>query len=304
MIGVQRLGHLTLETVDLDRAVDYARDLNGLVVVDRNANSVHLASKIGQLSLTLDKGAGAAFRRLSFEVAPDADFRAFATILAAEGMRSEVRHDPFPGVAECLTLTEPDGTAIDLFKNWSFVCDNQNVAGVGPLKIGHVALFVPNLRQKIEFYQHILGFRISDWIGDHFVFMRCNPDHHTVNFFAGDALRLHHVAYELKDMVHIQNGCEALAMARIPLGWGPLRHGPGHNVAVYHRDPDDQVVEYYCELDQMKNEALGYFEPRPWHVERPQRPKVWAPRTWISGWGTPPAPNFARNERALGARQE
>jgi hypothetical protein len=103
-------------------------------------------------------------------------------------------------------------------------------------------------------------------------------------------------------MAHIQQGCETLSMFRIPIGWGPLRHGPGHNVAVYHRNLDDHVVEYYCELDQMKNEALGYFEPRPWHVDRPQRPKVWPARTWVSGWGTPPAPDFARNERALGTK--
>jgi hypothetical protein len=25
----------------------------------------------------------------------------------------------------------------------------------------------------------------------------------------------------------------------------------------------------------MKDEALGYFEPRPWHRDNPQRPKVW-----------------------------
>jgi hypothetical protein len=32
----------------------------------------------------------------------------------------------------------------------------------------------------------------------------------------------------------------------------------------------------FAQLDQM-NEALGYFEPRPWHRDRPQRPKLWTP---------------------------
>ena len=303
MIKVQRLGHLTMETPDLEKAVSYARDLHGLVVVHQDKTQAHLASKQGMLTLSYHQAQDVNFGRFSFEVPPDADFKAYATVLAAQGIRSETRTDPFPGVSESLTFSEPDGTKIDLFKSWTFVCDNQNVAGIGPLKIGHVALFVPDLKKKIAFYTEVLGFRISDWIGEQFVFMRCNPDHHTVNFFESDSLRLHHVAYELKDMVHVQNSCEALSMVRVPIGWGPLRHGPGHNVAVYHRDPDDQVVEYYCELDQMKNEELGYYEPRPWHVDRPQRPKTWAPRTWISGWGTPPAPNFGRNERALGQKQ-
>ena len=35
----------------------------------------------------------------------------------------------------------------------------------------------------------------------------------------------------------------------------------------------------------MKDEALGYFDPRPWHQDRPQRPKVWGPETLRNYWG-------------------
>jgi hypothetical protein len=38
-------------------------------------------------------------------------------------------------------------------------------------------------------------------------------------------------------------------------------------------------------MDQMKDEALGYFDPRPWHQDRPQRPKVWGPDTLRNYWG-------------------
>jgi hypothetical protein len=57
------------------------------------------------------------------------------------------------------------------------------------------------------------------------------------------------------------------------------------------------MVEFYAELDQMKDEALGYWDPRPWHREFPQRPKVWTgPARSI--WGPPPTPEFTRGERA------
>jgi catechol 2,3-dioxygenase-like lactoylglutathione lyase family enzyme len=183
---------------------------------------------------------------------------------------------------------------IELYSSWAFLAPNQNVAGVGPLKVGHIAFFTPDVQGLCDFYQRVLGFRVSDWLGDFFVFMRCNPDHHSLNFFRGERPKLHHIAFELKDTVHLMESCERLAQVRIPLGWGPLRHGPGHNLATYHRNPDDHVVEYYCELDQMKNEELGYFEPRPWHVDRPQRPKVWEPGVWGSGWGLPPAASHLR----------
>jgi hypothetical protein len=42
----------------------------------------------------------------------------------------------------------------------------------------------------------------------------------------------------------------------------------------------------------MADEELGYFEPRPWHRDRPQRPKTWVglPRDI---WGVGPAPEAA-----------
>jgi hypothetical protein len=73
-----------------------------------------------------------------------------------------------------------------------------------------------------------------------------------------------------------------------------VRHGPGHNVAIYHRDPDGHLVEMFYDLDCMVDEELGYYDPRPWHRHRPQRPKVWVglPR---DVWG----PADARNSRIL-----
>jgi hypothetical protein len=78
--------------------------------------------------------------------------------------------------------------------------------------------------------------------------------------------------------------------------WGPVRHGPGHNVAVYHRNPDGQIVELFFDLDRMTDEELGYFEPQPWHRDRPQRPKVWVglPRDI---WGSPPSPDLTEFRR-------
>ena len=56
----------------------------------------------------------------------------------------------------------------------------------------------------------------------------------------------------------------------------PGRHGIGHNLFTYHWAPNGLITELFAQLDQM-NEELGYFEPRSWHRDRPQRPKVWTP---------------------------
>ena len=94
---------------------------------------------------------------------------------------------------------------------------------------------------------------------------------------------------------NFQTACELLALRKMPINWGPVRHGPGHNVAIYHRNADDQNVEFYIELDQMKDEELGYFEPRPWHHDTPQRPKVWDRKIAPNLWGPLPMQDFRRD---------
>jgi hypothetical protein len=45
----------------------------------------------------------------------------------------------------------------------------------------------------------------------------------------------------------------------------------------------------------MLDEKLGYFDPRPWHRDRPQVPKVWDQVRDI--WGTPPTPDYIRQRQ-------
>ena len=294
MINAKRLGHASFETPDLDRAIAYYTDVNGLVLNARDKDHAYFASKTGLLSIVLDKGGDEGLSRLAFEISPSADFKDVAGQLSKLGIKSELRNDVAPGIGSLLTFADPTGTTIELFKDWSYLGAHHQVVGAGPLKLGHVARAVDDPKAMADFYCRVLGFRVSDWIDDYFVFLRCNPDHHTVNFIRGAKNKMHHIAFEMKDFAHIQNACEVLALKKMPINYGPVRHGPGHNVAIYHRNADDQNVEFYIELDQMKDEELGYFDPRPWHHDTPQRPKTWDRKTVRDRWGLPPAPDFLR----------
>jgi catechol 2,3-dioxygenase-like lactoylglutathione lyase family enzyme len=285
MIRPRRIGHATFETPDLEKAIAYYTQTMGLVLAAREKERAYLASKIGPLTIALHRAGAERCIGLSFEVAPGEDFDALGRALADDGVKSELRNDSIPGIGQVLAFADNKGTTIELFKDWSFLGKHEQVSGVGPLKLGHVAFVVPDVNATVAFYQKVLGFKVSDWIGDFFVFMRCNPDHHTVNFIKGGSAKLHHMAFELKDFVHIQSSCDLFGQRNIPIIWGPLRQGPGHNIATYHRNHDDQVIELYTELDQMKDEALGYFDPRPWHQDRPQRPKTWDKETLRNYWG-------------------
>jgi catechol 2,3-dioxygenase-like lactoylglutathione lyase family enzyme len=292
MIKARRIGHAIFESPDLEPMADYYTEVVGLVLAERERDRAFLVTKLGQLAVELNRQGAERCAMLSFEVAPDTDFGSVTRRLQTLGIKSELRNDPAPGMGPALTLHDNKGTGIALFKEWRGAGGELAHHGVGPLKLGHIAWVVEDPKATADFYAKVLGFKVSDWIDDYFVFMRCNADHHTVNFVRGGVSKMHHLAFELKDFIHLQNACDLLGQKNIPILWGPVRHGPGHNIATYHRNPDGQMIELFCELDRMVDEELGYFEPKPWHRERPQRPKTWKSGPTSNIWGPPPLPEF------------
>jgi len=292
MINVKRFGHVTFDTPDLERQIDYFTHIAGLVLAGRDKGRAYLATKVGDLVVQLEKAEQARCARLAFQAAPDSDWDALRRGVEAENLRCEMKNDPSPGIPKMLSFADAKGTVCEVFTTQSPISSNQPVSGIGPIKLGHLAFVVPDPKEYADFYCRVLGFRVSDWIDDWFAFLRCGPDHHTVNFVRGKRTQMHHIAFELKDWAHIQAACDFLGLNKIPLIWGPGRHGPGHNIYTYHRNPDDQIVEMFTELDKMLDESLGCFDPRPWHRDRPQKPKVWSLPTDL--WGPPPTQDYLR----------
>ena len=245
MIQARRIGHATFEAPDLDRAIEHYTQTVGLLLAGRDglARFSRAASASSRSSCSRVRSAGARGSRSKSH--PTLDLAALSRWLTSQGIANETRSDSIPGHPEVLSFRDPKGTQIDLFARWSFINDATDLVA-GPLKFGHLAFVVPDPASMAEFYQTILGFRISDWIEDFFVFLRCNADHHVVNFIRGQTVRMHHMAFELKDFAQLQGACELLARRRVPIVWGPVRLGPGHNVAIFHRTADDHVLELYA----------------------------------------------------------
>lgn len=295
MIDVKRLGHAVIETPDLPRQVEHFQDVLGLSLVGEEADRAFLATPAGQLAVVLERGDVSRTTKLAFEISPKVSVAEAQRFLQAKGFASDARTDSLPGVTTSLSFQDVKGTDIELFANWDIVPEAKTVPGsINPLKLGHVAFVVPDPKGTEEFYREVLGFRTSDWIGNRFVFMRCSPDHHTVNFVQGDGpARMHHIAFEMRDRSHLIDSCDRLGEANSDILWGPLRHGPGHNIATYHHTPDKQVIELYTEMDRVYDEESCYFEPRPWHENRPQRPQIWE-QAVANKWGQAPSVAWKR----------
>jgi catechol-2,3-dioxygenase len=286
MIQVKRLAHATFSTPDLDQQIDYWTHVIGFKAVDRSENHCLMTTQFGEEVVALERGAErGALLKTAFQVAPDSDLDELAAKLNEEGVQVERRSDITPGVRNAIAFTDPAGTFVEIYSDYEWPSVKPTTAGHTPVKFGHVATRVNDAKKMSKFYCDVLGFRESDWIAERFSFLRCGSDHHTINFARHPKEGLLHIAFELRDRGAVFDACQYLTENKIPLVFGPTRHVVGHNIAAYHRNPDNIRVEFFAELDKMRDEELGYFEPRPWHEEFPIRPKVWPEGTDRVQWG-------------------
>jgi len=288
MISVKKIAHTTYQVPDVERQTEYYTDILGLTLTEKSKDAVYLASTIDHHSVVLRAGTQAQCVGVGFQLGLDDDLGAFERQVQGVGVKTQRKKDPDPSISEMLSFEDPKGTLIEVFKREAFSGQRYPVKGIVLHKLGHVAFHVTDVKHVTKFYCDVLGFRESDWMADFFSFLRCGPDHHTINLMQTGSNRHFHTAFELRDWGHLQTACDYLSLNGYKLLWGPGRHGIGHNLFAYHRSPAGLITETFAELDRM-NEELGYFEPRPWHRDNPQKPKVWPKDPAASNlWGIMP----------------
>lgn len=286
MLNVCRFSSVTLETPKFEDQKRHYTQVVGLKIAEETDARVVLATREGLECMVLERGAASRLKRLAFQVAPGTDLGAQLPALSEKGIVASIVRDPTPAVAEALSVIDPAGIEIHLFAQERFLSVDTKSWGIMPIKIGHVARLVTDVRRCQSFFVDVLGFRVSDWREGTASFLRCGPDHHSANLVYNAKPGIAHIAFEVRDGAELHRACDHLAEYGHKLDWGPSRHNIGHNISAYHPDADGIRVEFYCEMDQMKSEQLGYFEPRPWHSERPQRPRAWAQDTSKNLWGS------------------
>jgi len=146
-----------------------------------------------------------------------------------------------------------------------------------PVRISHIVLHSPQQPQLVKFFTDVLGFRVSDWLGDFMCFLRCNSAHHRIAILPGPPC-LNHVAYDMTDADGMLRGVGRLKARGIDVRWGPGRHTAGDNTFSYFVTPNGFAVEYTAELEEVD------FEKHVHHVHAPS-PQVMD--QWGMGVGGP-----------------
>ena len=146
-------------------------------------------------------------------------------------------------------LTDPDGRRV------VFGLPREHPVADGlPGRLQHFVCATQRLPEMLEFYRG-LGMVESDRVleGEALaaVFLRSDPEHHSFAAFRAPQSRADHHCYETNGWLDIRDWADRMASLRIPLWWGPGRHGPGNNLFFMIEDPDGHKVEFSAELELM-----------------------------------------------------
>lgn len=183
--------------------------------------------------------------------------RADVDAIHAQALAAGAKSIAAPGPAEgpqggyAARFFDPDGRAIEV------ICDTkQRTArqlGRGeaiPTGLSHVVLHSPDPAKLAKWYEEVLGFKLSDWIGQFMVFLRCNSAHHRLAILPGPPA-LNHVAFDVSSIDELMRGLARMTQKGVTLQWGPGRHTAGNNTFSYYLTPNGNAVEYTSDLEEV-----------------------------------------------------
>ena len=280
---LRRLAHVALTTPDPPGLAAFYAEHAGLEPVREDGQgTVYLRTNADHHCLALFRGDRPGVHHVAFDVGGREDLAAAAAALDRAGVPRAVPWEE-AGQAAAAAYRDPEGHVIELIAGVEQIPGRLPAREVRPQKVGHVGIRVRDIHGLCDFYTRHFGFRISDWIGEELVFLRCNPDHHSLVLVhhPSDTVRVHHVAYQVPSWEDFLRQADLLHSSGRSLIWGPGRHAPSHNLFLYFRDADRNTVEFMTAIAQIWDDEA--------HVPRVFDPKV--PQTF-NLWGILPPPDF------------
>jgi catechol 2,3-dioxygenase len=289
--NVTRASHVVLTVADLGASRAFYVDALGFAVSDEDGKTLYLRGieEACHHSLVLKQGtAGPACERIGLRVYTEDDLAAAKAYFERANLPADWVEVPHQG--RTLHVTDAVGTPLELCATMEtrprLVVQFQQHKGASPLRIDHFQILSPDVARACAFYS-ALGFRLSEYIAVDetdellFVLLQRKGNPHDIVFANGSGPRLHHAAFAVPDAAHIIQACDSAGSLGFGANveFGPGRHGPGHALFTYFRDPDGHRIELFNTHYQMmdiENEPvrwdLSQMRQRPWGMP--------ARRTW------------------------
>lgn len=279
------MGHVALRVSDIDAYVAHITAGMGLEVLEHGGSQAYLGCGSARHELQLIAAASPGLDHVGLIVETESEFEAVVEMAVAAGGAVDGELADEPGCVRSTTVIGPAGVAYQLYVPTELgALALSDRLGGGIRRLGHLTFLSADAAALVSFWREGLGFRLSD-VATGFTWMRCDPYHHTLAVGPHPAATiLHHHAWEIQDVSALTKYCDRNAAEGRPQMWGPVRHGPGFNIATYMPDVSGALIEVYTDLLTIADEEN--YQPTDWS-DVPLAMNLWgtmpSPETFAAG---------------------
>ena len=270
------LHHLALQSPDPGRLADFLSSALGMRC-ERGPGGSAVLTGPARL-VVVEPGSAPAAGHVAYAVDDPGRLDALRDRLVRRGVETQPAESPF-FEAGCFRIEFPDSDGAPIL--FGAPADSSASAGadrgddpggddpgVGlPGRLQHVVFRTPNPEPLLAFLMEAVGFVLSDRVEDGQAltagFVRSDPEHHSFAAFRASRAAFDHFALETDGWNDLRDWGDHFAALRIPIRWGPGRHGPGNNLFLMIRDPDGNRIEISAEMEHMAFDAAH----RVWPLE-------------------------------------
>lgn len=233
---IEEFGYLVYGVTDLDKSVEFFRNICHLEVSERRDDTVFLSADTKHAWVRLEKRPATGLVRVGFRAVDAAALEELKRRLDAEGVEWTPGGTIGPDrIDNAIRFKYNDVFEVEVYED-QVVLPEPLAPDRGILRALHTVIFVDDIADGREFFKRVLGFKRSDQIEELVVFLRCaNGFHHSLALAHGEAGRLDHLALlvdSVDTVVRFRNHARALGVKSEDL----VKHTASGSTSAYVED--------------------------------------------------------------------
>lgn len=271
--GVLRPGHVMLRVLDMEASLFHYKELIGLQETGRDDKGrVYLKGwdEHDHHSVVLIEADAPGMDHMAFKVLNVDALADFEKRLEAYGC--EVKRIPAGeqlATGQRIRFEIPTGHQIELYAEKERVGNGlpdtnpdvwpDGLKGMHPTRFDHCLVWGDDVKGSTELFTRVLGFSLTEQIVSKKgpdgqllgAFLSCSNKPHDIAFIHADGKNwFHHVSFWLNSWDEVRVAADIIAKNKVPVEYGPGRHGITRGLTIYFFDPSGNRNEVFSE---------GYF---------------------------------------------
>ncbi|WP_433215879.1 VOC family protein [Microtetraspora malaysiensis] len=193
----------------------------------------HCIELISDPSLSASHTVAIGFSVESAEVLADLRERVTAAGLEVLALQDRMKGLCQDGFAVC----DPNGLIIELFTEFQEYAEPPTIE-LRPRKLVHPFLATDKYDECLEFYTKVLGFQVSDYVGDISAFLRSEDRfHHSLALQRNKEYFVAHLCFMMKSFDHVMRGRARALHKKVPIPSDLVNHSASTSIAFYMFEP-------------------------------------------------------------------